>query len=85
MDILGALDVLDIDLIPVTTNNVSGIGYHKGRNILAIGMNDGHLYYYMGVPKDHYDELLKYTENDISLNSYISKFIKGNYRFIQIR
>jgi hypothetical protein len=83
------IDTIEIDLIPVESSNVSGIGFNPESEILAIEMNDGHLYYYLDVPIKHYNGLLQCSKNIpgtiTSIGSYLHRNIKGHYRYIQMR
>jgi hypothetical protein len=75
------IDEINVDMVPVESSNVAKIGYNEKETILAFEMQDGNLYYYLDVPKLHYDNLLICA----SIGSYMHRNIKGNYRYIRIR
>lgn len=84
------VDQIEVDIVDVNSSNVSRIGYNKKWVVLAIEMLNGHLFYYLDVPIDIYDGLL-HTQKAIagveitSIGSYMNLYLKGKYRFVQIK
>ena len=80
---------LKIEVIPVDSSNVSGIGYDTESQTLAIEMLDNHLYYYLDVPIEHYNGLLNCKNAGrweiSSIGSYLHRNLKGSYRYVRIR
>jgi len=84
------IDQIKVDMVDVDSSNVSKIGYNDEWIVLAVEMINGNLFYYLDVPKIHYNELLKCNTNigryEIkSIGSYLRLNLYGSYRFIQIR
>ena len=83
------IDEIEVKMTSVNSSNVAKIGYSEEWIILAIEMLNGHLFYYLDVPKNVYDELLA-TQTNIpgheitSIGSYMNRFLKGHYRFIEM-
>lgn len=82
-------EIVQVEMVAVESPNVAAIGYHSERVILAIEMNDGHLYYYLDVPIEHYEGMLKCNQNIPgelqSIGAYMRLNLKGNYRYIRIK
>ena len=84
-----AMDDIIVNMVDVNSSNVAKIGYNEEWTTLVIEMLNGHLFYYLDVPKNMYDELLA-TQTNIpgheitSIGSYMNRFLKGYYRFIQM-
>lgn len=80
---------IKISIVKVKSSNVQGIGYHDKYQILAIQMNNGKLFYYLDIPKKHYEGLLRCNQGNIdeikSIGSYLHRNIKGYYRYTLIK
>ena len=64
-----------MQMIPVNSSNLSSVGYENG--VLYITFHHGGTYWYQGVPKTVYDELI----NAPSHGKYFHAFIKNVYPF----
>ena len=60
---------------PVTSSNVSSIGYDTDSQILEVEFNNGAVYQYSGVPEYEYDGLM----NSDSKGKYLHSNIKNRY------
>ena len=79
---------IEIVKIPVESSNISSLGYHDEFQIMSIEMLDGHIYYYLDIPKIHFDNMIQNNKEktDISsIGSYLHRNIKGNFRYIKIK
>lgn len=70
-----------IELIPVSSSNISAIGYDESQNVLQIEFNNGRLYEYYGVPPYVFNELLGAG----SKGTYANQNIYKNYLQNQLR
>jgi len=70
-----------MDRIPVSSSNLSSVGYDEEDRVLEIEFNSGGVYQYYDVPPRIYEGLM----NASSHGSYFHREIKGNYRYDQIR
>jgi hypothetical protein len=66
-----------MELIPVDSSSVRGIGYDEDRGVLYVQYVDGEVYEYFKVPKNHYIDLL----NAKSIGWSVNKRIKPYYNF----
>lgn len=66
--------------VPVTSTNVSEIGYDEERRILEIVFSSGGIYQYFEVPPQVYQELM----NSGSIGQYLNSAIKGAYRYARV-
>ena len=66
-----------IERIKVDSSNILAIGYSEKDRELVIDFKGGTTYFYGGVDKGTYEELL----NAESKGKYFHKNIKGNYEF----
>jgi hypothetical protein len=78
-DLLVQLEVMD--RTPVSSSNLSSVGYDKDERILEIEFNSGGVYQYYDVPARIHKELM----NASSHGKYFHREIKDNFRYNQIR
>ncbi len=65
-------------LIPVSSSNLSSVGYENGT--LYIAFNSGSVYAYFDVPRSVYRELMTASSH----GSYHAKYIKNVYPYQRI-
>jgi len=70
-----------MDRSPVSSSDLSSVGYNQEDYILEIEFNSGGVYQYHDVPPRIYEGLM----NASSHGSYFHREIKENYRYKQIR
>jgi len=63
-----------MDRIPVSSSNVSSVGYDPGSKTLEVEYNNGEVYQYDGVPQDRYEELMAATSKGRFLNAVIKPY-----------
>ena len=68
-----------MNMTPVSSSNLSSVGYENGT--LCIAFNSGGVYYYTGVPRSVYEDLM----NADSHGKYFAKFIRNVYPYQRIR
>jgi hypothetical protein len=66
---------------PVTSSNISSVGYDKATQVLEIEFKGGSVYQYFDVPETIYNGLLAAS----SVGSYFHAHIKNVYQFNQVR
>lgn len=62
---------------PVSSSNISSIGYDANTQTLEVEFNNGNIYQYFDVPQNLYDGLMAAD----SKGQFLSTQIKGNYRY----
>ncbi|MFR4634095.1 MAG: KTSC domain-containing protein [Blautia faecis] len=62
-------------MIPVSSSNISSIGYQSGT--LYVSFHSGGLYAYSGVPESIYRELMSASSH----GKYLASQIKGRYPY----
>lgn len=62
-------------MIPVSSTNISSIGYEG--TTLYVRFHSGGLYAYYNVPKDVYSGLMSASSH----GSYLARYIKSSYRY----
>lgn len=67
-----------MNMIPVSSSNISSIGYENGT--LYVAFNRGGLYSYSGVPESVYRELMSASSH----GSYLASHVKGVYPYTRI-
>ena len=67
-----------MNMIPVSSSNISSIGYEG--TTLYVRFNSGGLYAYYDVPQSVYSGLMSASSH----GKYLSAYIKGRYRYQQI-
>lgn len=67
-----------MQMIPVSSSNISSIGYENGT--LYVAFNRGGLYAYSGVPEHVYRELMAASSH----GSYLARYVKGAYPYRRI-
>lgn len=75
------INEIKVDMVAVKSANVASIGHNAIEQILALEFINDTLYYYLDVPRYHYDELLRVP----SIGSYLHRNLKGHYRYVRIR
>lgn len=68
-------------MVPVTSSQLSYIGYDKDSNTLYITFKNGSVYEYTDVPITVYNELM----GAASVGKYFASNIKNNYRNSRIK
>jgi len=71
----------DMNRTPVSSSNLSSVGYDEEDRVLEIEFNSGGVYQYYDVPPRIHRDLM----NASSHGSYFHREIKENYRYDQIR
>jgi hypothetical protein len=66
---------------PVSSSNLSSVGYDESNQVLEIEFNGGRVYQYFNVSKRIYQELM----NANSHGKYFHRNIEGKYRYDQIK
>lgn len=66
---------------PVSSSNLSSVGYNEEEHILEIEFNSGGVYQYYDVPPRIHEELM----NASSHGSFFHREIKDSFRYDQIR
>jgi hypothetical protein len=69
-----------MDRIPVSSSNVSSIGYDPDIQTLEVEFLNGGTYQYMNVPQNVFDELMVSS----SKGSYLSRNVKNLYACVQV-
>ncbi|MFZ2151379.1 MAG: KTSC domain-containing protein [Candidatus Absconditicoccaceae bacterium] len=69
-----------MDRIKVKSSNLISVGYDEENEILEIEFDSG-IYQYYKVPLKVYEGLM----DAISLGTYLNKYVKGVYKYKQIR
>jgi hypothetical protein len=65
---------------PVTSTNISEIGYDQASQTLEVMFRNGGIYQYFDIPRDEYDGLLRAA----SMGEYLNHNIKGRYRYARV-
>ena len=79
--------VIKIKRTEVKSSNVLSLGYDDDESIMAIEMIDGHIYYYIDIPKKHFTEMIKCNKEGrgiSSIGSYLHRNVKGYYRYVRV-
>jgi len=66
---------------PVTSTNLSSVGYDHATGILEIAFHSGGLYQYAGVPANVYQSLMSASSH----GQYFHRFIKDIYPYRKLR
>lgn len=66
---------------PVSSSNLSSVGYNKNSRILEIEFNDGRVYQYSNVPTSIYEGLMAASSH----GKYFHRHIRDVYQYTQIR
>jgi len=67
--------------VPVSSSNLSSVGYDESNQILEIEFHGGRVYQYFDVPKRIHQELM----NANSHGKYFNRNIEDKYRYDQIK
>lgn len=65
---------------PVSSSNISEIGYDEGQRILEVLFSNGTVYQYFDVPPQIFRELMQAS----SIGQYLNANIKGNFRYARV-
>lgn len=65
-----------IEMTPVSSSNIAGIGYRKEDSTIAVEFNNGTTYYYYDAPEHEFRSF----EASESKGKYFAKNIKNVYR-----
>jgi len=65
---------------PVSSSNISSIGYDNTSETLEIEFNNGGVYQYFDVPERVYNDLMAADSH----GGYLARNIKGVYRFSKV-
>jgi len=79
---------IEIKRQKVESSNVASLGYHDEFQIMALEMLNGIIYYYLDIPKKHFNEMTNPNGDGIchpSIGSYLHRNVKGNYRYVRIK
>ena len=66
---------------PVSSSNLSSIGYDSESHTLEIEFHSGGVYQYFDVPQQIWDELMRASSH----GSYFHRHVKDRYRWAKIR
>lgn len=69
-----------MEMISVSSSNVSAVGYDNDTSTLQIRFNDGSLYQYFDVPKPIYVGLLAAD----SVGKFMHQNVKGAFRYSRV-
>ena len=72
---------LTIPRIPVSSSNLSSVGYDGNKKILDVEFHNGNVYRYFDVPKEEHVRLMSADSH----GTYFSRNIKSNYKYRRIR
>lgn len=79
------VEVVDIDIIPVSSSFISGYGYDEDNNRLQINMSSGSKYQYLHVPQKDFNKLLMAgADVNGSVGRAYNRVIKGKYNSITL-
>jgi hypothetical protein len=65
---------------PVSSSNISAIGYDAGNQVLEVEFINGGVYSYSGIPSGEYEGFM----NADSKGKYLQANIKNRYSFIRL-
>lgn len=65
---------------PVTSSNISDIGYDEDSQTLEVGFKNGSVYQYAGVPLSEYEGLMSAGSH----GTYLAANIKGRYPYTKL-
>lgn len=65
---------------PVSSSNVSSVGYDVESSTLEVEFNNSAVYQYFDVPENVYQELISAA----SVGGYLANQIKGRYRYSRV-
>lgn len=69
-----------MDRTPVTSSNITSIGYDSETSTLEVEFHQGGVYQYFDVPSFHYDGIM----HSGSHNGYLEDFIKGKFKYKKV-
>lgn len=65
---------------PVTSSNVTSVGYDPGSGTLEVEFHNGSIYQYFDVPEAIYNGLIHAD----SVGGFLAAYVKGTYRFSRV-
>ena len=65
---------------PVSSSNLTEVGYHRPTQTLEVCFKSGRVYQYFDVPERVHENL----KNAGSPGGYLSKEVKGKYRYARV-
>lgn len=71
---------MDVEMIPVSSSNISAIGYDCDNQIVHVEFLNGTKYIYKGVPQHDFDGL----RNAPSVGSYLHRNFKNVYPYERV-
>lgn len=66
-------------MIPVSSSNLSAVGYDRGDSILVIHFRNGRIYRYLHVPEAIFDALMRAP----SMGTFFNQSIKEKFQYIR--
>jgi hypothetical protein len=66
---------------PVSSSNIKSIGYERTLMILEVEFKNGHIYQYMNVPNNIFQEIM----NASSCGTYLHQNVMNRFGFEKIR
>ncbi|RDZ61344.1 MULTISPECIES: KTSC domain-containing protein [Haloferax] len=67
--------------VPVSSSNLSSVGYDESTQLLEIEFNGGRVYQYFNVPQGIHQELMSASSH----GKYFHRNIKDNYSYDQVK
>lgn len=67
--------------VPVSSSNLSSVGYDEADQVLEIEFNSGRVYQYFDVPKRAHQGLM----GAASHGKYFHKYIEDNYNYNRVK
>ena len=71
------MSIFDIEMVPVSSSNLTAVGYDEQNNVLRIAFKSGDVYDYYDVPPDIFQNLMSAE----SLGSYHYYNIRMNFAY----
>jgi hypothetical protein len=72
--------VLVVERLPVSSSNLTSVGYDEVGQVLEVEFRHGGVYQYVGVSRSVYDEFMSAA----SLGGYLARRIKPRYPFRRV-
>jgi len=66
---------------PVSSSNLSSVGYDSQKKVLEVEFKNGSVYQYFEVPESKYAELIEAS----SVGSYFNTHIKNVFQYTQVK
>ena len=71
-------EVAQFEMVPVTSSQLSQVGYDKATKRLQIVFTKGQVYVYHDVPEEVYTNLV---ENTASVGQYFNQHVKFSFKY----